>query len=165
MPADELLTADVVIVGSGPAGLTLAWELSARGHEVLVLEGGRMEREEKYRQLGYAEMNGYLRPDHLNVHSARQFGGGWNVWGGVCATIDEGVFSTRALTSTASGASTLRRWRHFYTRARDYLQLPEEAASDDADQPFNEAPGLRIKPFFLSPVKHGRTLADRVRRQ
>ena len=37
---DEL-TADVVVIGSGAAGATLAYELAGRGREVLVLERGR----------------------------------------------------------------------------------------------------------------------------
>jgi len=37
----ETLDADVVIVGSGAAGATLAYELAARGREVLLLERGR----------------------------------------------------------------------------------------------------------------------------
>jgi choline dehydrogenase-like flavoprotein len=43
MPADipgEDLTADIVVVGSGAAGATLAYELARRGREVLVLERG-----------------------------------------------------------------------------------------------------------------------------
>lgn len=37
----DTLNADVVVVGSGAAGATLAYELAARGREVLVLERGR----------------------------------------------------------------------------------------------------------------------------
>ncbi|MBA2506741.1 MAG: GMC family oxidoreductase [Thermoleophilaceae bacterium] len=37
----DRVSADVVIVGSGAGGATLAYELASRGREVLVLERGR----------------------------------------------------------------------------------------------------------------------------
>jgi choline dehydrogenase-like flavoprotein len=40
VPAGELVTTEVCVVGAGPAGIVVARELAAAGHEVLLLERG-----------------------------------------------------------------------------------------------------------------------------
>ncbi len=43
---DEVLTADICIVGAGPAGIAIALELSGTGLDVVLLESGGLAREE-----------------------------------------------------------------------------------------------------------------------
>jgi choline dehydrogenase-like flavoprotein len=45
LPADEVIEADVCIVGAGPAGITLALELIESGARVCLLESGGLERQ------------------------------------------------------------------------------------------------------------------------
>lgn len=45
MPASSSRSVDVIVVGGGPAGSTLAWDLAGRGIDVLVLERARFPRE------------------------------------------------------------------------------------------------------------------------
>ena len=94
--SDDVLRADVCIVGAGAAGITLALELVGSGHEVLLLEaGGR--REEPETQALYA---GQVRdaalhppPDRYRV---RRYGGSTTLWGGRCVPFDPIDFEPRA---------------------------------------------------------------------
>lgn len=75
---------DAVIVGSGPAGLTLATTLAEHGRRVLVIEsGGDGEaRPELSSSLGYGHFSG----GYWNDHWIRAVGGTSNVWTGWCLT-------------------------------------------------------------------------------
>ena len=83
---------DVVIVGSGPAGISLALGLEKKGINSLILEAGDLSYSETSQENYKAEVNG----DHINnpfYTRLRQFGGSSNHWGGTCLPIDENVFS------------------------------------------------------------------------
>lgn len=84
---------DFVIVGSGPAGLTLALELSKNPNlSILVLEAGSTEvNPETQRFLDGENVNSTLRED-LKGSRARCFGGTSAFWGGETAPLDEDDF-------------------------------------------------------------------------
>jgi len=60
--------ADVCVIGSGPAGITAAWELSQAGLDVILLDGGR--------QLNYSQPGYYTRswPDKLKLYAGKTQG-------------------------------------------------------------------------------------------
>lgn len=81
------LRADVCIVGSGPAGLTVALELQGSGLDVLVLESGGFEVTEELQDLYEAEMVGeqFGSPDDpapVSSTRLRYFGGTSMHWSG-----------------------------------------------------------------------------------
>jgi len=100
---DSRDSADVCIIGSGPAGAILAASLAERGHDVVILEGGpwfdreeRIERMEmglrpEYSSADVWEMGGdrdaYTWSGHcdhdLNDHRIKAVGGTSLHWGGV----------------------------------------------------------------------------------
>jgi choline dehydrogenase-like flavoprotein len=81
LPADQTLQYDACVVGSGPAGLTLARELGAEGLRVCVLESGTFEASEgATRSLSELASEGnfvQVNPDQRN----RRFGGNAGFWG------------------------------------------------------------------------------------
>lgn len=80
--------ADVVVVGSGPAGTITALALADRGLRVLVLESGGPGPEPGPADLAVAEC---LTPDaHFEPHTAvaRRLGGTSNLWAGRCVPFD-----------------------------------------------------------------------------
>jgi choline dehydrogenase-like flavoprotein len=81
LPAGQTLQFDVCIVGSGPAGLTLARELGADGLQVCVLESGSFAASEgATRSLSELASEGdfvQVNPDQRN----RRFGGNAGFWG------------------------------------------------------------------------------------
>ena len=89
-PGEEL-TADICIIGAGPAGIVLGLELARTGIEVVVLEGGGEERSDESQDLYRGENIGedYFELDLTRV---RQFGGSTNHWEGYCRPLDREDF-------------------------------------------------------------------------
>ena len=83
---------DVCIVGAGAAGITTANKLAASGHEVVILEGGGQDFEDKSQELYTGEVHNFLP---LEVNRLRFFGGTTNHWGGMCRPLDELDFQVR----------------------------------------------------------------------
>ena len=86
---------DVCVIGSGPAGLTLARSLAAKGHHVALLEGGgsdiTWDSEELYE--GDSVGSPYWP---LTACRKRFFGGSSNCWSGVCRELDAHDFGPLA---------------------------------------------------------------------
>lgn len=81
-PVDELLEFDVCVVGSGPAGLTLAREMARGGQRVCILESGGKNLAENTQDLNSAHVeseHGY-REQPLRDGRRRQLGGSANLW-------------------------------------------------------------------------------------
>jgi choline dehydrogenase-like flavoprotein len=79
--APDLLRADVLVVGAGAAGLTVARELGRAGRDVLVAESGGLDPDAASAALNAAETSGAA---HLGVEigRARALGGTTRLWPG-----------------------------------------------------------------------------------
>lgn len=77
--SEHVLESDVCIVGAGPAGITLAKQLSNQRVRVLLLESGGMDAEQEAQKLGEGTSEGspYVP---LESTRTRQFGGTANQW-------------------------------------------------------------------------------------
>jgi choline dehydrogenase-like flavoprotein len=114
--------ADVCIVGAGAAGITLAMQLTGSNRQVLLLESGGFEFEEKVQSLYQGSNTGreYYAPD---VARLRFFGGTTNHWAGWCAPLEPGDFEVRdwiPLSGWPVRYETLEPW---YRRAQEICQL------------------------------------------
>lgn len=91
---------DAIIVGSGPAGATVARQLASHGKTSLILETGPLEYDsdvhEAYSGL-YA--NGHYQNDHWVSHWFRVFGGTSTVWSGWCAPLTQRNLESWPLTA------------------------------------------------------------------
>jgi choline dehydrogenase-like flavoprotein len=90
VPADTTLAADICVIGAGPAGLTVADELRARGVDVLVVESGDEHGSGNDEPDGDidADAQPYVRFAHS---TARGFGGTAQRW------VSKNVFRIRPL--------------------------------------------------------------------
>lgn len=85
---------DTLIVGSGPAGLTLALELARLGRPSVVLESGDAGPGEA-QALSDAELVDPRAHDDMRAAVARRFGGASNLWGGRSLPLDPLDFEPR----------------------------------------------------------------------
>ncbi len=90
----DILSADVCIAGSGPAGMSVALGLRGTGLDVLLLEGGGRERSAEQQNLYAGEATGVGQPELRNCRT-RMFGGSSNCWGGWCRPLDAEDFEQR----------------------------------------------------------------------
>lgn len=90
--ADDLidgasLDADILIIGTGAAGISMALRLEASGLSVLLLESGYEDYDEDIQALYQGSVNG-PHTEELDANRLRMFGGSTNHWAGWCRPLD-----------------------------------------------------------------------------
>lgn len=88
-------TFDACVIGSGPAGMTIARQLAAAGLDVALMEGGALDLTEESQDLYVGEVTG-LDNYELDVSRLRFFGGSSNHWNGRCRPLDDIDFQARS---------------------------------------------------------------------
>src|SRR6056300_1719332 len=78
---------NVVIIGSGPAGISVALQLEKKGIPSIIFEAGNLDYDEKSQSFYEGTVIGDEYPD-LTVSRLRQFGGTSGHWGGNCLELD-----------------------------------------------------------------------------
>ena len=84
---------DVVIIGAGAAGITLALQLGEAGIKTALVEGGGYELTDQSQDLYQGLNEGITYP--LEKSRLRLFGGTTNHWGGWCRPFDAASFNAR----------------------------------------------------------------------
>lgn len=89
----SVVGADLVIVGAGAAGITIALQFVASGARVLLLESGDLAFDQRTQDLCNGTVSGLAYP--LESSRLRYFGGTTNHWGGWVRPLDDADFSGR----------------------------------------------------------------------
>lgn len=114
---------DVVVVGTGPAGSTIARELSGTHLKVVLLESGSRVRQTSADRLNAVENVGHPRePDQWNVRN-RILGGSSHTWGGRCTPFDQEDFVTRPWVTDSGWPITADALQPFLERSATHLGL------------------------------------------
>lgn len=155
------LDTDVCVVGSGPAGVTLAKLLAPRFH-VVVIPGGEKRRSSQATSLYRGETVGdaYGRLEHLR---SRQFGGTSNLW---CIRLGDGSIGVRYVPFDPIDFEA-RSWiphsgwpisradlNPYYRRAHEQLRIGSFAYDNEDENPgihTLEALGLEASLFRFGP--------------
>ncbi|MDE2466177.1 MAG: GMC family oxidoreductase, partial [Alphaproteobacteria bacterium] len=95
VPDGSVLTPDLVIIGGGPAGISLALALANSRLRVLLLESGSMQFNARTQNL-YAGQEVGIPYVPLDETRLRYLGGSTNHWGGWCRPLTEIDFERRA---------------------------------------------------------------------
>lgn len=165
LPDASLIEADLIIVGGGMAGLTMAYEFIDTPVRVVILESGGPDPDPEIQGLydGTGVMAGPGEADipvdaYLRQSRVRALGGSGHVWGGKCGPLDAVDFAPRPQVALSGWPFGRQHLKPFYDRACDRLKLPrfpvDGGAPDGPTLPtVTSANGaLRDSPRAWSPV-------------
>lgn len=142
-------TFDVCIVGSGPAGISAARKLGARGHDVVLMEGGGLEITAESQELYEGDIIGldYYDPTTTRL---RYFGGTSNHWGGRSRPLDAHDFKVISYHPLSGWPITIADVDPYVAETDEILDLAP--ASTLPDQPVGGAEAdLKTVRFRMSP--------------
>jgi choline dehydrogenase-like flavoprotein len=128
--SDSVVDTDLCIIGTGPAGMSIAKELSGTNIRVLVLEGGGMEVEAEAQALLEIASTGAPRVMDQDLVRMRVLGGSSHVWTGRCAPFDDWDYAPRAWVPHSGWPFPSEKLEPYVRRAAPYLGL--------AALPYNE---------------------------
>jgi len=160
LPGGSEIVADLVIIGGGLAGLTLAREWAGSGRPVAVIESGGRTFDPAVQELYRGE--GVMRapanddkPFDEYVHASRRrmLGGSGNIWGGKCVPLDPADFAERSWVPGSGWPVSRASLQRDYDRACDLLEIPRfppgETSPDWPGRPILEIGTARR--FFSAP--------------
>eukprot|EP01030_Chromulinospumella_sphaerica_P026191 gene26191-26372_t len=159
LPADSRIEADLVIVGGGMAGITIARQLAGSALKIAILEGGGRELNDAAQDLYDAAGATVRAPDNANRplddyprnSRARVLGGSGMVWGGKCRPLDAADFAKRDWIPHSGWPMSRRQLQPFYDRACDLLEIPR-FDTDPLDGPDRPALEVGEGDFISAPV-------------
>jgi choline dehydrogenase-like flavoprotein/nucleoside-diphosphate-sugar epimerase len=123
LTAGSEISADLCIVGSGPAGLAIARAFAMFGVRVLVLESGGLEEDARVDALGAIESDGYARElDQTRVRN-RIFGGSTQTWKGRCTAFAAIDFAVRDWIPNSGWPIRSSDVEEYLHQAADFLAL------------------------------------------
>lgn len=148
LPEGSSLFVDLVIVGGGPVGLTIARECAQAGRRVLVLESGAESEDQEHADLVEVENVGFLN-DAADIEariayhriipkfwtqerqpfgvSCRGFGGSSQAWAGKSAAFDPIDLEARPWVPLSDWPLSHDELQPYLARARNYLNLIDES--------------------------------------
>ena len=115
------LQADLVIVGAGAAGITLALDFLDSSHRVLLVESGGLDADADSQALDEGSVVG-VAYEPLEAARARYFGGTTNMWTGWCKPLDRVDLRARPWLGLAGWPITRAELQPFYVRAQQLVE-------------------------------------------
>jgi choline dehydrogenase-like flavoprotein len=145
------------IIGAGPAGITCARSLAAKGRKVLLLEAGGWDWSEQSQDSFVGETIGDKYFD-LDVCRLRYFGGASNHWAGWCRPLDAHEFAGK-------GVANIGRWPIRRSDLDPHLPAAMEIVEiglPDADEPLKGGMLRKIDVSFSPPVRFAEKYRDEI---
>ena len=145
------LRADVCIVGSGAAGISLALSLSGQGLSVILLEAGRMAEHAPTQALYAGEVADEKLHSPADKYRQRRFGGSTAIWGGRSMPFDPIDFEARPHVPHSGWPISYDDLLPFYPQANALSEAGRFAY--DADEALGGAAPPMIRGFASSAVR------------
>jgi choline dehydrogenase-like flavoprotein len=169
---NAIVQANICIVGSGPAGITLALELARTGKSILLLESGDAEPNARSQALNSGEVADEALHSPPDKYRQRVLGGGTSIWGGRCVPFDPIDFVARPWMDHSGWPVGYEDVAHHYTAANALCEAGEYEYDARLALPGGMRPLLRgfaPKHFdlngierFSCPTDFGRRYRDRL---
>jgi len=120
--SESTLTYDICIVGTGPAGISVAKQLLDTDHRIVMLESGGVLPEPKYQQLNKGENSG---PSFLSLDASRMrcFGGASKLWAGYCSPFKSDEFDKKSFIHLSGWPISLDDLKIYYKQAAKMLGI------------------------------------------
>jgi choline dehydrogenase-like flavoprotein len=122
VPSGTTLTPDLVIVGSGPAGISLALALANAPIKILLLESGGLEFEQATQKLYSGPETGNVKYNALDACRLRMFGGASNHWGGWTRPLDPSDFAKRDWLPYSGWPISYNALAKYFPRAQELIE-------------------------------------------
>jgi len=119
----SLIETDLCIVGSGPAGASIAMEFAGSKVQVLIIEGGGIEQTSADQALYDVENVGAIRTVPEDRVRNRVVGGSSLTWAGRCASFDDIDFEFRAWVPHSGWPVVPRDIQPYLDRSKKYLGI------------------------------------------
>ena len=119
----ELTEYDICIVGSGPAGATVAAELAESGMRLCVLESGLLTTTRRGDELRHVQSEGIYIKEYSRE---RVLGGASTTWAGLAAPLDEIDFEERAWVEDSGWPIAREELLPYWRAAAERYRFPEE---------------------------------------
>jgi choline dehydrogenase-like flavoprotein len=119
--AGTALTADLCIIGGGPAGISLALALAGQPIDILLIESGGIEYDADAQALSHAEGNDL--PYEIADMRLRMLGGSTNHWAGYCRPLDPETFERRAWIPHSGWPISRADLDPFYPKAAELCEI------------------------------------------
>ena len=163
-------SADVCIIGSGPAGIAVALPLLKQGFQICMLESGGLSSDSDVQDLANGNVVGRADLD-LRTERNRQFGGSTNSWAGACAPMSPSDFDARPWLGIKGWPYSFQELLPFYTKAQSMFEIGPFAYSPNewsgSGEPFllSDSECLETRIWQLSPrTNFGRIYRERFSR-
>ncbi|MGB6119461.1 MAG: GMC family oxidoreductase [Mesorhizobium sp.] len=114
----------VAIMGSGPAGITIARTIAAKGIPVVILEAGDAEYTDESQEFYQGKTEGDPYFD-LTITRLRELGGCSNHWAGWCRILDAHDFQAKSWVPDTGWPITRTDLDPYIDGVRDILELPQ----------------------------------------
>lgn len=116
------LEADVIIVGSGAAGIPTALTLDKAGFSVLLLEAGIDKLDDEHQSVYSGTVSDEKLHSPPDTYRQRRLGGSTPIWGGRCVPFDPIDFKQRAYVEHSGWPITPEELQPYYERANQWLE-------------------------------------------
>jgi choline dehydrogenase-like flavoprotein len=143
------LDADVCIIGSGPAGLSIANEFIGTHVQVCVLESGGLEEEYETQLLYTSESIGEPRSGDQDGSRNRILGGSSHTWSGRCAPLDAIDFEERPWVDYSGWPVSYEILKKYEKRAGDILRTGSYVYGEEAFEALVKNPEKRLNADLL----------------
>lgn len=119
--SDKSLSSPICIIGSGPAGISLALSLAEKGIQSIIIEAGPLEPSSKKPLLkGHTFSGMWYNPQGSKL---MQVGGTSGHWAGYCAPLDDEDFNGNDIFNTSTWPFSKSELNPFYQKASAILEI------------------------------------------